>query len=57
MQGLNITGNLTVDEIHKIREWNYERKKHLSFDEYMADIKKGAERVLKRMDELAKQTE
>ena len=28
-----ISDNFTVDDIHKIREYNYESTKHLSFEE------------------------
>ena len=39
----NISSNLTVEDIHKIREWNYERRKEMSADEVKRDIRKGAD--------------
>jgi hypothetical protein len=46
--------DLTVDDIHKIRELNYERCKNMTIKEYNADIEKGAERSRKRIEELRK---
>lgn len=39
----NISDDFTIDDIHKIREWNYERRKNMSKKEIIEDTKKGAE--------------
>ena len=41
-----ISPNFTIEDIHKIREWNYERRKGMTTEEAWADIRKGAERFL-----------
>jgi hypothetical protein len=46
-----ISPNFTVDDIHKIREWNYERRKDMTFDEYRKDVATGANRILKQIQE------
>jgi len=53
-----ISPDFTIDDIHKIREWNYERRKDATAEELLADIRKGAERTRQRMEELqvARQT-
>jgi len=38
-----ISPNFTIDDIHRIREWNYERTKDATFEEIEADIKKSTE--------------
>jgi len=40
-----ISPNFTIDDIHKIREWNYERYKNMTPEEICEDTRKGAERV------------
>ena len=52
MPKLDITGELTVEEIHKIREYNYEMTKNMSREERRAYYSKGAERGFKKMEEL-----
>ena len=32
-----LSPNFTIDDIHKIREWNYERLKDSTFEERMAE--------------------
>ena len=54
MDKLNISPNFTIDDIHKIREYNYERRKNMTPDEVMADTAKGANEVLKHIAELRK---
>ena len=34
-----LSPNFTIDDIHKIREWNYERLKNSTFEERMAESK------------------
>lgn len=38
----NISPDFTIDDIHKIREWNYERRKGMSRQEVIDDINRGA---------------
>ena len=47
-----ISPDFTVNDIHKIREYNYERRKDMTFEEYKKDVKKGADEVLRQMGEL-----
>jgi hypothetical protein len=35
-----ISPNFTIDDIHKIREWHYERLKDATIEERLADIKR-----------------
>ena len=37
-----ISPEFTIEYIHKIREWNYERRKGMSRQEVIDDINKGA---------------
>jgi hypothetical protein len=46
----DISPNFTIDDIHKIREWNYERLKDATMEERLADINKGAEEGLKQIE-------
>jgi len=48
-----ISPDFTLDDIHKIREWNYERRKDATVEELLADIRKGAERTRRRMEQSA----
>jgi len=56
MPKLDITGELTVEEIHKIREYNYEITKDMTWDERWAYYRKGSERFHKRMETLRNAT-
>ena len=44
----------TIEDIHKIREYNYERRKNMSAKEYADDINSGAKKGIKRVEELKK---
>jgi transcription initiation factor IIE alpha subunit len=52
MSKLNISENFTIEDIHKIREYNYERRKNMTDKEYAEDVNKGAEKGRKRIAEL-----
>ena len=39
---LDISPDFTIEDIHKIREWNYERRKGMSPQEIIDDIRAGA---------------
>ena len=45
-----ISSDFTVDDIHKIRAFNYERRKNMTFDEYKKDVQKSAAESLKRIN-------
>ena len=38
----DISPDFTIEDIHKIRKWNYERRKGMSPQEVIDDIKTGA---------------
>jgi len=54
MNKLVISENFTMEDIHKVREYNYERRKNMSAKEYAEDINKGAENGIKRVEKLKK---
>jgi hypothetical protein len=41
--------NFTIDDIHKIREWNYERLKDATREERHADTVRRTEEALKKL--------
>jgi len=41
-----ISPDFTLEDIRKIRDWNYERRKGMTPQEICEDTRKGAERVL-----------
>ena len=45
-----ISPAFTVEDIHKIREWHYEKRKGMTPQEICEDERKGAERFLARME-------
>ncbi|MDR1916175.1 MAG: hypothetical protein LBQ58_06340 [Synergistaceae bacterium] len=47
-----ISPNFTIDDIHKIREWNYERRKDSTLEERLADINEGADKTLRAIEEI-----
>jgi hypothetical protein len=44
-----ISPNFTIDDIHKIREWNYERLKDATYEERHADTERRTKEALKRL--------
>jgi glutamyl-tRNA reductase len=44
----------SVDDIHKLREWNYERRKNMTHEEYQKDIKQGCKKFFERLENLKK---
>ena len=48
----DISPNFTIDDIHKIREWNYERLKDATVNERLMDINEGAEEGLRQIEAL-----
>ena len=49
-----ISSNFTVDDIHVIREWNYERRKNMTQREIIEDINRGALKSIERINRLRK---
>jgi hypothetical protein len=47
-----LSPNFTLDDIRKIREWHYECMKDATHEEYIEDIRKGAEPVIREIEEL-----
>ena len=45
----DISPDFTIDDIHKIREWNYERLKDATVEEQIAYYREGAKRFDERM--------
>jgi hypothetical protein len=44
-----ISPNFTIDDIHRIREWNYECQKDMTPSERAADTARRGEEALKRL--------
>ena len=55
MDELKISSNFTIEDIHKIREYNYERRKNMTFAERKADIEDGAKVGLERIEQISKE--
>ena len=51
MEELKISKDFTIEDIHKVREHNYERRKNMTFEERKADIEKGANAMMKLIEE------
>ena len=49
---LHISPNLTIEDIHKIREYNFEMTKNMTTEDKFSYYRNGAEKALKRMSEL-----
>lgn len=54
MEKPNISDKFTIEDIHIIREYNAERRKRLSLDERLTDIKKSANECEKDIDKYRK---
>jgi hypothetical protein len=52
MKQLKISPDFTVEDIHKIREYNYERRKNMTFAEYKEDLKKSVKEFQNHIKEL-----
>jgi hypothetical protein len=48
----DISPAFTVEDIHKIRAWDYERLKNATREEYHADTERRAERTRRAIEEL-----
>ena len=47
--GPTISPNFTIDDIHKIREWNYECQRDMTPEERVADTARRGEEALVRL--------
>jgi hypothetical protein len=47
-----ISPSFTIDDIHKIREWNCERRKDATVEECLADINRGADDTRRAIEEI-----
>lgn len=54
---LIISSNFTIDDIHKIREYNYEQTKGMSLEERNNYYKNGANEAIKTIASLKKEKE
>lgn len=55
MKELKISPDFTIDDIHKVREYNYEMTKDMTEVDRRAYYRKGAEEVERRIEEIRKQ--
>jgi uncharacterized protein (UPF0305 family) len=51
----NISDDFTIDDIHKIREYLYETRKNMTFEEKKADIAKGSDAMMARIEAIRKE--
>ena len=49
-----ISPDFTIDDIHKIREWNYERLKNATIEEQIADIRHRANIAKRNIEAIRK---
>jgi broad specificity phosphatase PhoE len=54
IQKPDISLDFTIDDIHKIREWHYERLKNATVDERLADIQRRSAPVIAELEERKK---
>ena len=55
MAELKISDNFTIEDIHKIRDYNYERRKFMTFEERKADIEQSAKIGIERIEQIRKE--
>jgi hypothetical protein len=51
----DISPDFTIEDIHKIREWNYERLKDATPEERSADTERRAEKTRRAIEEIRRQ--
>ena len=51
MLELNISPDFTIEDIHKIRRYNYEMTKNMTKEDRRAYYQAGADRMRKRLEE------
>jgi hypothetical protein len=47
-----LKNNLTIEDIHRIREEDYDRQKNMSFEEMVQDVEKEAQKMRDYISEL-----
>ena len=52
-----LSPDFTVEDIHKLREWNYARRKNMTPTERINDVRKGANSVMAEIEALRKVNE
>lgn len=57
LQKPEISAEFTIQDIHKIREWNFERRRGMTSTEINADTKRGADEFLKLIQSKKPMTE
>ena len=55
MKPLDISPDFTIEDIHKIREHNYETTKNMTSEEKKAYYNEGAEEVMRIIQEMKKE--
>jgi len=55
MTEYDISDDFTIEDIHKIRVYNFERRKHMTFEERKADIERGAKIGLERIEQIRRE--
>ncbi|GMO58007.1 MAG: hypothetical protein Ta2G_18010 [Termitinemataceae bacterium] len=53
----NLSPDFTLEDIHKIRAWNYERMKDATREEYIEDMNRRAEPIFKEIEALREKKE
>ncbi len=56
MKPLDISPNFTIEDIHKIREYNYEMTKNMTRQEKVDYYNEGAREVMRILAEMKKET-
>lgn len=56
MKPLDISPDFTIEDIHKIREYNYEMTKNMTRQEKMDYYNEGAREVMRILEEMKKET-
>lgn len=54
MEQLNISPNFTIEDIHKIREYNYEKTKNMNLEEIIFYYNKTAEELAEEFPHIKK---
>jgi hypothetical protein len=50
-----LSPSFTIEDIHMLREWNYERRKNMTPEEYLADVARGAAKGQEMIDQIRRE--
>jgi hypothetical protein len=50
-----LSANFSIEDIHKLREWNYERRKYMTPEEYLTDVAAGAAKGQEMIDRIRRE--